>query len=102
MNNAIKIWKSRGAILEGIKNNIFKKEDVENIAAIRADICNFCTFLDNKGSSCAVPGTAPCCSSCGCSLAFKLRALSTECPEGFWKAETTQEEEDAIMHNLTR
>ena len=31
-NNIIQIWKSKGQILEGITNSIFKKEDVEEIA----------------------------------------------------------------------
>lgn len=37
------------------------------------------------------PGTQPCCSQCGCSLGFKLRAMETECPHPAgpkWKAET--------------
>ena len=33
-----------------------------------------------------IPGTQPCCGECGCSLDFKTRALSTECPLGEWKA----------------
>ena len=37
-----------------------------------------------EGTNCAAPGTQPCCSDCGCSLAFKLRSLSSSCPKGHW------------------
>ena len=43
-------------------------------------ICNLCPLLDKKGDNCALPGTQPCCTKCGCSIAFKLRALEAECP----------------------
>ena len=36
------IFKNRKEILEGIKNNIFKKEHVEQIADIRLNICKMC------------------------------------------------------------
>jgi len=54
-------------------------------------ICNLCPLIDIKGSKCAIPGTQPCCSDCGCSLAFKLRAKEAYCthPDGpKWTAET--------------
>ena len=38
--------------------------------------------LDIKGLNCAASGTQPCCASCGCSLAFKTRSLSSSCPLG--------------------
>ena len=100
MKSLIVIWKARNEIAEGIKNNLFKKADIEQIAAVRSDICNFCEYIDHKGTKCLVPGTAPCCGSCGCSLALKLRSLSTSCPEGFWKAEVSPEEEDAIRASI--
>ena len=59
-------------------------------------ICNRCTYLDLKGKSCLVPGTQPCCSECGCSLEFKTRSLSSECPKGKWKAWLTEEEEEKL------
>ncbi len=46
--------------------------------------------MDRVGSKCALPGTQPCCSECGCSLGFKLRAMDAYCthPEGpKWKEE---------------
>ena len=100
MVNLIKIWKERGKIAEGIKNNIFKSSHVEQIAFYRQEICNFCNYIDIKGDSCAVRGTQPCCSQCGCCLKLKVRSLSSECPKGFWKAELTQEEEDLLNNKL--
>jgi hypothetical protein len=90
------IWKNRSEILEGIKNNIFKKEAVEIIATEREKKCNDCSLIDNTGDRCMVANTQPCCGSCGCSLKFKLRSLSSECPEGHWSAVLTDEEE--LMH----
>ena len=96
MGNLIKIWKNKGQIAEGILNNIFKREHVEEIANIRKEICNSCEYIDVIGTKCAVPGTSPCCSECGCSLKLKTRSLSSSCPKGKWRAEVTEQEEDAI------
>lgn len=100
--NLIHVWKESGKILEGITNNIFKTEHVEQIAAIRSDICNFCEFKDTDGKTCMVPGTQPCCTQCGCSLKFKTRSLSSSCPAGFWDAEMTQSEENLLNQSLTQ
>lgn len=100
----IRIWKSKNQILEGITNSIFKKEDIEQIAHDRMQICNKCALLDMQGDGCMVPGTQPCCNEklggCGCSLGFKTRSLSSECPKGYWKAEMSQEEEDLLNKKL--
>lgn len=102
--NIIKIWKNRNQIKEGILNNIFKKEDVEEIAKERMNICTGCPVFDLYGEGCIVPGTEPCCNEklggCGCSLSIKTRALSSECPLGKWKAEMTEEEEDILNQKL--
>jgi len=102
--NIFKIWKTRGQILEGITNSIFKKEDVEAVADYRMFVCRNCKLYDTVGSGCIVPGTQPCCNEklggCGCSLSLKTRALSSECPLKKWKAEITQEEEDALNQKL--
>ena len=87
------IWQNRKKILEGIKNKIFKKDAVEEIAAERNKICLKCEFYDNKGDSCYIPGTQPCCGECGCSLSLKQRSLSTSCGEGYWEAVLTDNEE---------
>jgi hypothetical protein len=100
MKSLITIWKEKGNILEGITNSIFSRQDVEIIADKRMFACNGCEHLDRKGSTCLVPGTQPCCSKCGCKLAWKTRALASECPIGKWKAEVTQEEEDMINKKL--
>jgi hypothetical protein len=82
--------------MEGIKNSVIRDEFVESIAEHRNEICNSCEHIDLKGKECAVPGTQPCCSLCGCSLKFKTRALSTECPDGRWFALITEEDEDKL------
>lgn len=101
-SNIIRIWKSKGQILEGIKNNIFKTEDIEAIARQRNIICDMCIYIDRDGKKCAMPGTQPCCSECGCSLRFKLRSLSSECPKNYWGAELTEEEEDALQGSINK
>jgi len=102
--NIIKIWKSKGQILEGITNSIFKREDVEEIAQHRMQICEACELLDVQGEGCTLPGTQPCCNEnkggCGCSLSLKTRALSSDCPLGKWEAELTEEEEDKLNEKL--
>ena len=100
LNSIIQIWKHKGQILEGIKNNIFKKEDVEIIADARMEICTNCPLYENTSQGCTVPGTQPCCGECGCSLKLKTRSLSSDCPRGFWKAELTEEEEAKINQQL--
>lgn len=103
-NNIIKLWKTKGQILEGITNSIFKKEDVEEIAQQRMQICMSCALYDVHGEGCMVTGTQPCCNEklggCGCSLSLKTRALSSECPLGKWGAELTEEEEDKLNQKL--
>lgn len=100
LNNFIKVWKNKGAIIEGIKNNIFRKEDVEEIVDYRMNICKMCDKFDPEGDSCVVPGTQPCCGECGCSLALKLRSLSSECDLQHWKAELDDEEAEALEEHF--
>jgi len=89
--------KNTHQILEGIKNNVFKKEHVELIANERWKICKNCDHLDTEGSHCLMPGSQPCCSDCGCSLAFKIRSLSAGCPKEKWEALLTEEEETKFL-----
>lgn len=106
MNNLITIWKNKGQIMEGIKNSIFKREDVEDIALQRMAICKDCDLIDHKGTGCMVSGTGPCCDinkgGCGCSLGFKTRSLSSSCPleTPKWEAVMSQAEEDALNAKL--
>ena len=92
-NSLKKIWNNRNKILEGITNAVIRDEYVESISRVRMNVCEVCP---SKGTKCAVPKTAPCCDECGCSLAFKTRSLSTECPLGKWSAVMSEEEEDKI------
>lgn len=95
----LKAWKERGKILEGIKNSVFTSKEVEGIAEERENICKKCPYYDTKGTKCLMPGTQPCCGHCGCSLKFKTRSLSSECPIGKWKALVTEEEEENIDYD---
>jgi len=99
-NNLIKIWKAKGQILKGIKNNIFKKEHVEEIAEERLAKCLMCEHYSEDNSDCIIAGISPCCNICGCSIKIKIRSLSSDCPEKFWPVELTQEEDDAINEKL--
>lgn len=104
--NLITIWKNKNLILEGIKNSIFKKEDVEEIAQHRIEICKNCPSecYDEIGDGCMVGGTQPCCNQnkggCGCSLTFKTRSLSSECPFKHWDAVLTEDEENTLNEKL--
>lgn len=98
-NSLIELWKKKGKILEGIGNSIFKKEDVEHIAEERLKICrsNKCGYYDPLGNSeAAVIKGVESCGACGCKLAWKSRALSDECPKGYWERVLT-ETEDAVL-----
>jgi len=66
-------------------------------------ICNECPSLDKTGDNCLMAGTQPCCSICGCKLAFKTRSLSSECPHPDgpkWKATMTEEEQDKYYKEI--
>ncbi len=90
------LWKNKKLIIEGMKNSIIKKEVVEEVASERMKVCKECPHMDTKGDSCFVPKTQPCCSLCGCTLNFKLRALSAECDDKRWPSLMTEDEEDEL------
>ena len=99
----INIWNNREKILEGLRNSVFRKEHVELIAKERMDICNSCEFIDHSGDKCFVPGTQPCCSKCGCKLAWKTRSLSSSCGDEEnprWNAIVSEQEEAEIFNKL--
>ena len=85
-----------GKILEGVINSILDDDYVEQVADERNSICSSCEQIDRKGDDCLAPGSQPCCSLCGCSLYFKTRSLSSDCPAGKWKAVMTEEEEEKL------
>jgi len=87
-------------VYEGIKNVIFKKDHVEAIANERWKTCKNCPLVDLVGTECAAPGTEPCCSDCGCSLAFKLRSLSSSCPKEKWFAIMNEEQEEKLKKEI--
>jgi hypothetical protein len=57
LNKLLNVFKNADQILEGIKNNIFKTEDIEKIAKHRWEICDQCEFIDREGSHCVAPGS---------------------------------------------
>tara|TARA_R110000751_G_scaffold44315_1_gene101487 strand:+ start:2814 stop:3152 length:339 start_codon:yes stop_codon:yes gene_type:complete len=94
------VFKNIDKITEGIKNNIFKKEHIEAVATDRFQYCIKCSLYDAEGKSCMAPGTQPCCSDCGCSLTFKVRSLSSECPKGYWDALMSEEIETKLITKI--
>jgi len=101
INKIIAAFGNMGQIMEGVKNKVFKNQDVEDIADIRWMQCITCPALDETGKHCAVPKTQPCCADCGCSLGLKLRALSSSCPKGKWQAIVSPEADRAIKEQIT-
>ena len=93
-------FKNIDKIAEGVKNKLFKKEHVEAVATSRFQICISCSLFDAKGTDCLAPGTQPCCSDCGCSLSFKVRSLSSECPKGYWNSMVSEEIEELILKQI--
>lgn len=108
MNKIKTIWENRKLIFQGIKNLIFKKHDVEQIARKRMTICVKCPSdaFDSVGHGCMVPGTQPCCSlikgGCGCSLGVATRSLSKACPKGHWKAVMSAAQEEIFRQNQNK
>lgn len=101
--NILQIWKNKGKILEGIKNSIFKSDDIELIAAERLAICKECPLLDWEGTTCLVPGTKPCCGLCGCDMHLKTRSLSSACSDEDnprWHPVLSEEEEDILKNSI--
>ena len=96
MFNLKEIWKNRSQIYEGIKNSVMRDDFVEDVSFKRNAICQSCEKYDPKGVKCALPGTQPCCGSCGCSLVFKTRSLSSDCPLDKWKALISEEQEQKL------
>ena len=100
LEKLMKVFGSLDQIAEGIKNNIFKKEHIEAVAKIRWQNCKICKHIDYVGTKCTAPGTRPCCAECGCSLAWKIRALSAECPIGRWKALMPEKTEEKLLEKI--
>lgn len=79
-SSLLDVWKERNKILQGIKNTVIKKNEVEHISKKRMNICDVCP---SKSLDCGKLIKA-CCSECGCSLEFKTRSLESKCPLNKW------------------
>lgn len=90
------IWKNKWLILEGVIGYYFTKKKHKKIADYRMTICRNCPLFDIAGTKCLVPGTQPCCGSCGCSSDYKVHSMSSFCPEGRWDAVMSEEDEDKL------
>ena len=100
LNKLINAFGNLDLIYEGIKNKVFTKAEVEEIAAIRAQICSQCEYFDMSGAHCAVPGTPPCCAECGCIINLKVRSMSAGCPKNKWLPFIPKKMEDKLKENL--
>lgn len=96
----LKAFGNMDKIYEGIRNNVFRKDHIEAVASVRWQTCKVCEMLDETGKDCAVPGTQPCCSDCGCAIGNKIRCLSCSCPLDKWKEVMTEEAEELLLEKL--
>lgn len=92
-------------IIEGIKNSIFVKDEVEKIAESRFDICRICdkNSLNAETDREFNPGPYYSkirpdmhCTVCACNLHAKVRSLHTACPINKWTEVATKEESAKI------
>jgi len=106
INKLLNAVKNIDKVYEGIKNNVFKKSYIEDIANYRWQQCKTCVHLDIKGDKCAMPGSKPCCAECGCSLAFKTRSVAAECPlkgdDKKWEQVMEADQEQVLLTNLQK
>jgi hypothetical protein len=88
-------------ILEGLKNSIFVKEEIEKIANERYEVCSSCPknskVIKEKGSDSPGPYYSEIrpdehCTICACNIHAKVRSLHTECPIDKWSAVASKEE----------
>jgi len=100
INKLLGAFSNIDKITEGLKNKIFKKEHVEEIAKVRWEECYKCEHLDEVGTNCALSTTKPCCGKCGCSIGLKIRALASSCPVGKWKPVVAKKEQGKIMRQI--
>lgn len=86
-------------ILEGVKNSIFLKEEIERVAEHRTEICKGCDFYsENVRKKEKMFRKDIHCTNCGCNIHLKTRALIAQCPldEPKWKAVITIEENETL------
>lgn len=113
------IIENRSLILEGIKNSIITKSDVEEIAKERKSICDNCPVktAHDTGDKCdshkhgfaeidftytdgSKRKKGNVYSGCGCFLHLKTRSVSASCPLGKWLALTNDEEVNKALKEL--
>lgn len=101
-----KIWANKAGIMEGIKNRVFKKKDIEDLSEYRLNVCSTCIWNSNNikdkeykdldSSITDIKSESYIedskkrpdlhCVNCSCNLGLKTRCLSCVCPIGKWKA----------------
>lgn len=83
-------------LMEGLKNSIFVKEEIEKLAKERTDICKGCSHnSDHQKQYNNYKTLRPDfhCTVCGCDLHMKTRCLACACPINKWLAQMTEDEE---------
>jgi len=68
---------------------------IEQVSEERLNICSTCSFQSENAKAELGYKTFRFdlhCTSCGCPLKKKTKSLSSECPQGKWKAISTDEE----------
>lgn len=85
-------------IYEGWRNRLLtRSERIESLSAHRMEICSNCIFhSDNrkKKLNYTTLRMDVHCVSCGCTLSAKTRCVSCDCPQGLWKAEHINEDDN--------
>ena len=103
------VIKNRNLILEGVKNSLIKKEDVEKIAKERSIVCDVCPVksINSLGKEICDSekqdvdyNTGKMGNGCGCYLHLKQRSLHSSCPLHKWEALTDDAEVGNILKNL--
>lgn len=93
-------------ILEGTRNSIFVKEEVEKVAAERIATCRGCEFNSEvaRANDASILRKDEHCLKCGCNLHLKTRALSAQCPldPPLWTSLASDEETQKILEVLEK
>lgn len=85
-------------IIDGIKNSIFVKDEVEKIANDRYTICSPCPKnsknkdMGQEGPYYSTLRPDEHCSECACNIHAKVRSLHTSCPLDKWLAVASPDE----------
>jgi hypothetical protein len=85
-------------IYEGWRNRLLtRSERIESLSAYRMEICKNCIFHSENRKQKLNYSTLRMdvhCVDCGCTLSAKTRCISCECPQGLWKAEHINEDDN--------